>query len=104
MKQMRAFALFLAVMMIGTAAFASWAGHVVVVDQTGMVDRANVVGFQGGSGLLGIPGGRYVGIPPYDGAVEVQCTDGSSLTGGLVSRGQSTYLVVSGEGTCSQIG
>ncbi|MEO5707985.1 MAG: hypothetical protein ABIT10_02660 [Alteraurantiacibacter sp.] len=104
MKQMRAFALFLAVMMIGTAAFASWAGYVVVVDETGMVDRANVVGFQGGSGLLGLPGGRYVGIPPYDGAVEVQCTDGSSLTGGLVARGQSTYLVVTGAGTCSQIG
>ncbi len=104
MKQLRAFALFLAVLMIGSAAFASWAGYVVVVDETGMVDEASIVGFQGGRGLMGLPGGRYVGIPPYDGAVEVQCTDGSSLTGGIVGRGQSTYLTVTGRGTCAQIG
>jgi hypothetical protein len=104
MKQIRAFGIFLVVMMVAGAAFTSYAGYVVVVDRTGMVNQANVVGFQGGRSLLGLPGGRYFGIPPYDGAVEVQCTDGSSQTGGIVARGQSTYLVVTGEGTCAQIG
>lgn len=104
MKNIRAFGIFLVVMMVAGAAFTSYAGYVVVVDQTGMVNQANVVGFQGGRSLLALPGGRYFGIPPYDGAVEVQCTDGSSLTGGIVARGQSTYLTVSGEGSCTQIG
>lgn len=104
MKQMRAFGIFLVVMMIVGAAFASYAGYVVVVDRTGLVSQANVVGFQGGRGLLGLPGGRWFGIPPYDGAVEVQCSDGSSLTGGYVARGLSTYLTVTGEGTCARIG
>lgn len=104
MKQLRAFGIFLVVMMVAGAAFTSYAGYVVVVDRTGTVNQASVVGFHGGRSLMALPGGRWFGIPPYDGAVEVQCADGSSQTGGIVARGQSTYLTVTGEGTCASIG
>jgi len=103
MKHLKSFAVFIAGCFILLSAYTSYAGFVLVQDRTGQVEEASIVGFHGGRALVALPGGRYFGIPPYDGAVEVQCADGSTVTGGHAARGHSTFLYVTGEGTCGAI-
>lgn len=103
MQQTKMLAIFIFTMFVLFAAYVSYAGYVVVRDRTGMVENASIVGFHGGSRLYGVAG-HYFGIPPYEGAIEVHCTDGSQLQGGIARPGDSIYVDVTGEGTCAAIG
>jgi hypothetical protein len=78
-------------------------GYVIVRDKTGVVQKVLAINRQQNQTLTAIPFGFFVAIPHLEGEVKVICSDGSTVSGGYVTRGSTVTLTVAGDGTCEKL-
>lgn len=74
-------------------------GTVMVVDSSGAVVRAEILGWHGPRPLRRLPGGLFIGLPSGDGSVRIHCRGGAVRDIGYVSGAIHTWVrVPKGEG------
>lgn len=83
-----------------SCAYVGVSGSVIVHDRTGDVASAVLTNDHVERPLRRLPGGTFVGIPDFDGVVEVRCRDGSKDRSGYVTGGLHTSVRVVGSAPC----
>lgn len=81
----------------------SYTGYVIVRDETGLADEARVRSVEWQQNLADLPFGYFVAIPEIEGEVEVECSDGSKVSGGYVATHWKETVKVNGAGTCADM-
>lgn len=78
-------------------------GYVIVVDHSGQVVSATIIGSDGVAQqpMYRLPGGRFVAIPRIEGEVAIRCRDGSVGRGGYVTPHMPERLEVEPGKTCN---
>jgi len=67
------------------------------------VQKARVKNGEWQQNLTDFPFGYFAAIPKVEGEVEVQCSDGSKVSGGYVTTHWKERVKVTGEGTCEDL-
>ena len=89
-----------AVLGVFGCAYVGVSGTAIVRDDTGEAASAVITNDIVQRPLVRLPRGTFVGIPEFDGVVEVRCRDGSRAQAGYVTGGLHTRVRVVGSRPC----
>lgn len=81
----------------------TYTGYVLVRDETGLAQTAQVTNGEWQQRLVHLPFGYFAVIPEVEGEVVVRCSDGSTVSGGYVTSHWKERVKVTGNGTCENL-